>query len=463
MIGVLDAICDPLILALPKAFVLSAGMFLFADDEAEKDVLSFIKIWLILSIAIMPDELGSTIMASTIDGILFTLMEVYMIHWYIHEKMGERESTALLISLYIVLITQISKMFMVGMNYSLTNMISDFYHMILPFLYIEVIPGELYLNLPSDVLLSFILALLLMFFMRKKIRKITEGGLDIPFEGMIPLLVMVSIQDPLIVVASAGGASNIYSSYCTVFVCSAYILIPYSLFYIFNQLLLVKQLEEKEKHTKLATRLYQNQMHALIQDKELLTERHMFIDKLKMVKAMLDHNETSAALVAIQQILNVADDELAGMIAYTENQYLNLVLNYMHKQNDMEFEVVSTIDDNCGIDPIDLGIILMNLIYARIREEPENKKMEIALRRNEYSLVMRIGGKVLHDDKSSMEYAILKNKIAVYDGSLEYDEPGSTTIILYIPSKIYQNDQISETDIFNHSTYNSRQKMQNSI
>ena len=126
------------------------------------------------------------------------------------------------------------------------------------------------------------------------------------------------------------------------------------------------------------------------------------------------------------------------VMAYSRNPYLNAVICYKVKSNpDILFHVESMIGEVRGIEPVDLGILLMNLIDSRIDEIRTNnleKKICMILKHRETSVTLYIQSPISDQfrQKHLLESEIVENIVRKYDGMMEHDirEAGDTVVMV---------------------------------
>ena len=172
-----------------------------------------------------------------------------------------------------------------------------------------------------------------------------------------------------------------------------------------------------------------------------LHEKHEIAQHLNVIEMFMEKGEYDSARMYIQKTAGIMDEPVA---IFSRNPYLNAVICYKVKSNpDIAFHVESMIGEVKGIEPVDLGILLMNLIDCRIdeiRKYDLAKKISIILKHRETTVTMYIHSEVSESflQKHPLESGIVENTVGKYHGMLEHDlhRKGDTVVMLTVRESV---------------------------
>lgn len=193
---------------------------------------------------------------------------------------------------------------------------------------------------------------------------------------------------------------------------------------------------QKEKDVLALSDMNREQL-SLIRDLQeySLHEKHEIAQHLDVIAMFMEKGEYESARMYIQKTAGLMNEPV---MTYSRNPYLNAVICYNVKAHpEIEFHVESMIGEVKGIEPVDLGILLMNLIDSRIDEIETHdfeKRISIILKHRETAITMYLHSVVTEQfrQEHALETGIVENIIRKYNGLMEHDisKKGDTVVML---------------------------------
>ena len=168
-------------------------------------------------------------------------------------------------------------------------------------------------------------------------------------------------------------------------------------------------------------------------DSELIRVHHDVRSHMNMIRAFLEKGDVSGAETYLEHSMTSFDEEKV----YSKNVMVNAVLHYLSASaEDIELEVESALDNDCGIDSQDLGLLVLNLVNERIdliHQYSLSKKISLTLRQKENMVYLSIDSEM--PDQAEKGYAELtrqavKNIVRKYNGFLKEGLHTSTDLCL---------------------------------
>lgn len=214
------------------------------------------------------------------------------------------------------------------------------------------------------------------------------------------------------------------------------IVLPVMTILMLKQMIEVFYVRQKEQDVLTLSEMNREQL-SLIRDQQEynLHEKHEIAQHLDVIAMFMEKGEYESARMYIQKTAGIMNEPV---MAYSRNPYLNAVICYKVKSNpDILFHVESMIGEVRGIEPVDLGILLMNLIDSRIDEIRTNnleKKICMILKHRETSVTLYIQSPISDQfrQKHLLESEIVENIVRKYEGMMEHDirEAGDTVVMV---------------------------------
>ncbi|MGM9941598.1 MAG: hypothetical protein ACI32N_06355 [Bulleidia sp.] len=219
------------------------------------------------------------------------------------------------------------------------------------------------------------------------------------------------------------------------------IVLPVMTVLMLKQMIEVFYMKQKEADVLALLDMNREQL-SLIRDLQeySLHEKHEIAQHLDVIAMFMEKGEYESARMYIQKTAGIMNEPV---MTYSRNPYLNAVICYKAKSNpDILFHVESMIGDVSGIEPVDLGILLMNLIDSRIdeiRTHDLEKKICMILKHRETAVTLYIQSAISDQfrQKHLLESGIVENIVRKYDGMIEHDirEAGDTVVMLMEETK----------------------------
>ena len=214
------------------------------------------------------------------------------------------------------------------------------------------------------------------------------------------------------------------------------IVLPVMTILMLKQMIEVFYVRQKEQDVLMLSEMNREQL-SLIRDQQEynLHEKHEIAQHLDVIAMFMEKGEYESARMYIQKTAGIMNEPV---MTYSRNPYLNAVICYKVKSNpDILFHVESMIGEVRGIEPVDLGILLMNLIDSRIDEIRTNnleKKICMILKHRETSVTLYIQSPISDQfrQKHLLESEIVENIVRKYEGMMEHDirEAGDTVVMV---------------------------------
>lgn len=203
-----------------------------------------------------------------------------------------------------------------------------------------------------------------------------------------------------------------------------------------NHMIEVFFVRQKEKDVLALSDMNREQL-SLIRDLQeySLHEKHEIAQHLDVIAMFMEKGEYESARMYIQKTAGIMNEPV---MTYSRNPYLNVVICYKVKAHpEIEFHVESMIGEVKGIEPADLGILLMNLIDCRIDEIETHdfeKRISIILKHRETAITMYLHSVVTERfrQEHALETGIVENIVRKYNGMIEHDvsKKGDTVVML---------------------------------
>ena len=184
-------------------------------------------------------------------------------------------------------------------------------------------------------------------------------------------------------------------------VLSGYIILPALILLIMVQMRDLSDSKEHEAAIVKTLELSREQLTALKdKDDSVMRAKHEIAQHLNVLKALLENGQIDSAQLYLQTTGVILEDVTEKQ--YSKNPYVNAVISYKAIHDpDITFDVISEIPEMCeGIDPVDLGILIMNLIDQRlaiIRRNDLTPRIELHMTQREQMLCIRIDSETAAD------------------------------------------------------------------
>ncbi|MBR2811773.1 MAG: hypothetical protein IKD69_10365 [Solobacterium sp.] len=191
--------------------------------------------------------------------------------------------------------------------------------------------------------------------------------------------------------------------------------------YLLKQKSEVMQLKNRDMILNRSLEECEKQVVDIQKQEQMVIENHVLAERLSTLQKLVEKGNQEE-LAAFLEVCRKPMDAENRQTVYSANSVVNAVLNYKQEHNpEFQFEVQSTIDNQCGILSYDLGIIVMHLIdqrLSKIRENQEEKKVVLHLNATEKMLIIDIPGALYdnNEEKETMNYAVVDNLIRKYHG-----------------------------------------------
>lgn len=225
--------------------------------------------------------------------------------------------------------------------------------------------------------------------------------------------------------------------------------------YILHQSVVLERKSQEEVMMKRNLAISRSKIDDLKNNEiEIIRFNHMIRHHLRILKAFLDEENYSAADTYIQKTVSELDND-DEMVSYAENIYVNAVINYISKkEKDISIIADEMLGNDTGLDPVDIGIVTMNLLesgISQIRKKNLEKTIWFyALRREDIvclSVSYEKDGTEEHKDSEQNNYVemtVMKNIIDKYHGEIINSELEKcrTDVLLNIPND-QKNNQVN--------------------
>jgi non-homologous end joining protein Ku len=198
------------------------------------------------------------------------------------------------------------------------------------------------------------------------------------------------------------------------FVLSGMLVVPIALLLMLNKLNEIQEEKIMHENTVKALKLSRQQL-SILNDKdiEVIKVKHDIISHLRMIQTFMNNDNYEAADLYLQKTCGLLSNK-QSLKTYSQNTYINAVINYKTKaEKDIVFDIVSEIGNENKIDPLDLGILVMNLLDQRISYINKfNLKQEIYLKISQReNMVSLLIDSQLPDEED-------KNPYDMYEGNI---------------------------------------------
>lgn len=170
-----------------------------------------------------------------------------------------------------------------------------------------------------------------------------------------------------------------------------------------------------------------------------LQEKHAVAEHLNVVRMFLENGDQQAAQLYIQKTAGIMDDPVP---IYCGNPYLNMVICCRMKSDpDIVFDVQSAIGEETGMDSLNLGILLLNLLDIRIgeiRRHGFEKKITLRIRKRENMVTMYVDSTTSksHLSDCSLEYSVIENILHQYHGEMYHGLEKDTDTVLMLRTEV---------------------------
>ena len=226
------------------------------------------------------------------------------------------------------------------------------------------------------------------------------------------------------------------------------------LFVLFQQF----RLSEKTKQAEIletTAAIYRDRIEALFENEtDTVKFNHYVRYHLKALQQYMEEGNFESAESYVHGLMaNFKDDEVHS---FSENIYINTVANYISKrEKDIEITVDSMIGNHPGVDPVDLGIIIMNLLeksILRIREYglPEKVRLYAVSRENMICLSVQTQETENTISKPTtdnyIEVTIVNHILEKYNGQIIEDKGDCSRIDVLLNRRLpvnQNNDQVN--------------------
>lgn len=211
------------------------------------------------------------------------------------------------------------------------------------------------------------------------------------------------------------------------FILSGMLVVPIALLLMLNKLNEIQEDKIIHENTVKALKLSRQQLSVLNdKDIEVIKVKHDIISHLRMIQTFMNNDNYEAADLYLQKTCGLLSNK-QSLKTYSQNTYINAVINYKTKANkDIAFDIVSEIGNENKIDPLDLGILVMNLLDQRISYiNKYNLKKEIYLKISQReNMVSLLIDSQLPDEEDKNPYDmyegnIINNIVDKYKGTLQ--------------------------------------------
>lgn len=226
------------------------------------------------------------------------------------------------------------------------------------------------------------------------------------------------------------------------------------LFVLFQQFRLSEETKRAEILETTAA-IYRDRMEALFENEtDTVKFNHYVRYHLKALRQYMEEGNYESAESYVRGLMvDYKDDEVHS---FSENIYINTVVNYIVKrEKDIEITVDSMIGNQPGVDPVDLGIIIMNLLeksILRIREYdlPQTVKLYAVSRENMICLSVQTQETENTISKPTtdnyIEVTIVNHILEKYNGQIIEDEGDCSRIDVLLNRRLpvnQNNDQVN--------------------
>lgn len=215
-----------------------------------------------------------------------------------------------------------------------------------------------------------------------------------------------------------------------------FLLMPQLILVLFFKMVQNAELRVREQSSRRIMEMNKSRLAQLkMNDDLIIRTKHDIAAHLNLLRSFLEKGQYESAELYLKKTGGLLDDE--SLCFYCANPYINAVIHY-EKMNHpcFQFDVLSEIPGECGgIDPIDLGILIMNLIDQRIAAIQRNhlkQKISLKLTQREKILCVRIDSEMNEDmtEEETMsgqiEKSVIENILSRYKGKMHYGVHSAT-------------------------------------
>ena len=268
----------------------------------------------------------------------------------------------------------------------------------------------------------FLLQIAGAFLLRRILKRNTLSGSSVNMLIVISAVVHLYTR---VLAERYGFMSGVITEQITVL--SGYIILPGLILLIMVQMRELSDSKEREAAIVKTLELSREQLTALKdKDDSVMRAKHEMAKHLNVLKALLENGQIDSAQLYLQTTGVILGDVLGKQ--YSKNPYVNAVISYkaIH-DSDVTFDVISEIPEACEvIDPVDLGILIMNLIdqrLAMIRQNNLTPRIELRMTQREQMLCIKIDSETAaepstNDFTEQIENSVIEKIITKYDGQV---------------------------------------------
>jgi len=196
--------------------------------------------------------------------------------------------------------------------------------------------------------------------------------------------------------------------------------IPILILIIIDQTVRRSRTEEKNRSLENMINSSRREINLLQnRDDQVIRLQHNISAKLKEIHELLEKGDVKAASAYIQ---SSSELNSAGRV-WSKNPTVNAVMHYISEaEKDISFHVESALDENCGIDAIDLGVLVMNILNERIemiRKNSLKKEIELTVYQRENMVYIKVDSETADGSLgsyASMMHSVINGIIQKYNG-----------------------------------------------